>query len=88
MEKSIHSRRYQRLIIELQAYRKLRKMTQGDLAGKLATTQSQVSKIERCERRIDILEFIDICAAINLHPDEIFHLITRASEVREEDRIK
>lgn len=79
MEKSIHSRRYQMLIVQLQSYRKLNKITQYDVAEKLGITQSQVSKIERCERRLDVLELIDYCRAINLSPANISALIAQIS---------
>lgn len=79
MEKSIHSRRYQMLIVQLQSYRKLNKITQYDVAEKLGITQSQVSKIERCERRLDVLELIDYCRAINLSSANISALIAQIS---------
>lgn len=85
MEKSIHSRRYQMLIIQLQAYRKLNKIAQHELADKLGITQSQVSKIERCERRLDVLEMIDYCRAINLNPTEISDLIIRIAGMKSDE---
>ena len=40
-------------------------ITQIQLAEKLNVSQTVVSKIETCERRIDVIELIDICGAIN-----------------------
>ena len=40
-------------------------LTQEKLAEKLNVSQTVVSKIETCERRIDVIELIDICGAIN-----------------------
>jgi transcriptional regulator with XRE-family HTH domain len=85
MEKSIHSQRYRRLIIELQTHRKLAKIPQHELALKLGTTQSQISKIERLERRLDVLELIDYCRAINLKPEDISDLIIRISAMKADD---
>jgi transcriptional regulator with XRE-family HTH domain len=85
MEKAIHSRRYRMLILQLQGYRKLNKIPQHELADRLGITQSQVSKIERCERRLDVLEMIDYCRAINLSADDIAGLILQISAMKDDD---
>ena len=41
-------------------------MTQIQLAEKLNVSQTVVSKIETCERRLDVIELIDVCNAINV----------------------
>lgn len=41
-------------------------MTQIQLAEKLNVSQTVVSKIETCERRLDVIELIDVCDAINV----------------------
>lgn len=41
-------------------------MTQIQLAEKLNVSQTVVSKIETCERRLDVIELIDVCEAINV----------------------
>ncbi len=43
-------------------------LRQSDLAGRLRKPQSFVSKYESLERRLDILEFIRICEALDLNP--------------------
>jgi len=40
-------------------------LTQSELANKIGKPQSFVSKYESFERRLDIIEFIDICIAMN-----------------------
>jgi transcriptional regulator with XRE-family HTH domain len=43
-------------------------ITQTDLAKKLRKTQQFVSKYESGERRLDAIEFADICDALGLDP--------------------
>jgi transcriptional regulator with XRE-family HTH domain len=42
--------------------------TQLELAKRLSHPQSFVSKFERGERRIDIIEFLDIAEALSIDP--------------------
>jgi transcriptional regulator with XRE-family HTH domain len=43
-------------------------LTQWDVARALGTDQSQVSKIERGERRLDIIDYLRICRALKVDP--------------------
>ena len=43
-------------------------LTQCELANKLGKPQSFVSKYESLERRIDVIEFVDICIAMESTP--------------------
>lgn len=45
-------------------------MTQEELATRLGFPQSFVSKYETGERRLDVMEFADVCIAIGLDPTE------------------
>jgi transcriptional regulator with XRE-family HTH domain len=62
--KSVHTERYRNLLTVLIDARKAAGITQAELAGKLDKPQSYVSKVESGERRIDVIEFIDICEAV------------------------
>jgi transcriptional regulator with XRE-family HTH domain len=64
MDKSISSHDYRIFLRELRSARKHRGLTQIDLAARLGETQSFVSKCERGERRLDILELRAFCLAI------------------------
>ena len=50
----------------------IKKLTQGELAERLGKPQSFVSKYENCERRIDVLEFIEITKSLKIDPIKIF----------------
>lgn len=55
---TIHQPRYKALIKKLIAIRKRAGLKQEDMARILGLTQPDVSKIERLERKLDALEFI------------------------------
>ena len=51
------------------AERKFKKITQLELSRRLGYPNSTyISKIEQFERRIDILEFVNICDSIGIDP--------------------
>lgn len=66
MEKSIHSSEYERFLALLRKTRVQSGLTQEDIASKLNATQSFVSKCERGERRLDLVELAAWCAALNV----------------------
>lgn len=66
MEKSIHSTEYERFLALLRETRVQSGLTQDEIAMKLNSTQSFVSKCERGERRIDIVELSAWCSALNM----------------------
>ncbi|PID63663.1 MAG: transcriptional regulator [Gammaproteobacteria bacterium] len=41
-------------------------MTQQQVAEVLRKPQSYIAKIEKCERKLDILEFIELCEALQI----------------------
>jgi len=69
--KSIHRKEYKSVISWLISKRLLEGITQEQLAQKLNQPQSFVSKFENCERRLDIVEFFEICKALNADPHEL-----------------
>ena len=64
MKKSIHSASYKVLLELLVRAREGRALTQTELAARLQTTQSSISKIERGERRLDVVELHGWCEAL------------------------
>ena len=65
MDKSIYNNEYRNLINKLRELRKKKQLTQAQLAAKIGVDQTLISKIETCERRIDVIELKNICSALN-----------------------
>jgi transcriptional regulator with XRE-family HTH domain len=63
MKKSIHSARYRIFLKVLRQTRRQAGLTQAQLAKKIGETQTFVSKCERGERRIDVIELRTFCRA-------------------------
>ena len=81
MTRSIFTGRYERfreLIVEA---RKNAGLTQVELAKRLGKPQSFVSKYEIGERRLDVIEFVDVAAAIGV---SAHGLLTRLNSTRRE----
>ena len=53
-------------------YRKEKNVTQVELAEKLKKPQSYVSKYESGERRLDIIEFLEIAELLSIDPIDFF----------------
>ena len=71
MPKSLRTPRQERLQSLLADARKAKGMTQADVAKALGKPQSFVAKYENGERRIDVIEFVDIAAALRVVPGDI-----------------
>lgn len=66
MEKSIYSKEYSLFLEQLRNAREEKGLTQTEVAERLGQTQSFVSKVERGERRIDIVELRAFCTALGI----------------------
>lgn len=66
MEKSIYTREYNAVTRVLKRVREEAEMTQVDLAEALGQSQSFVSKVERGERRLDIIQLRTLCETLGL----------------------
>jgi len=65
---SIFTESYERFCNLLIAARKAKGLTQVDLAARLGRPQSFVSKYERGERRLDVIEFLEVTRAMGVDP--------------------
>jgi len=69
--KSAFSAPYVELIGRLAKRRHDLGMTQADLGTAYGEDQSFISRVERCQRRIDVYEFVRLCRILHLEPSEI-----------------
>ncbi|MEN3164103.1 helix-turn-helix transcriptional regulator [Tistrella mobilis] len=68
MAKTIHSDRHRKLRALLVAERKAHGLTQIQVAERLGKPPSYVAKVELGERRLDVLEYLDLAKAIGFDP--------------------
>lgn len=66
MDKSIVSPEYSLFLEQLRKAREEKGLTQIDVAERLGKTQSFVSKVERGERRLDVMELRAFCSALEI----------------------
>ena len=71
MANSTHNSDYQLLLNVLRAVRKRVGVSQVDLAERLGNTQTFVSKCERGERRLDVVELVEFAEALGVPPLEL-----------------
>jgi transcriptional regulator with XRE-family HTH domain len=71
MTDSVYTSRYRRLRELLVEARQAQKVSQSALAHKLGRVQSFVSKYERGERRLDVVEFLEVSHALGIDPHKV-----------------
>lgn len=69
-QKTIHNDQYQYLLEQLCRERKRLGLSQAEVALSLGMTQSDISKIETGERRVDVLEFKKIISVYRVNKNE------------------
>lgn len=84
MSKTLRSPRQRQFLALLVQARQERGLTQAQVAAKLRKPQSFIAKVEGGERRLDVIEFIDLASALRVRPAE---LIERLQPVRGAKRV-
>lgn len=69
--KSVHSKEQILLRDLLIDKRSKAGLTQRELALRLGVVHSLVGKVEKGERRLDVIEFISYCEALGVEPNEL-----------------
>jgi transcriptional regulator with XRE-family HTH domain len=71
MAKSLRTPAYEHLRSLMIAARRAGGMTQVEVAERLGRPQSFVAKYEGGERRLDVVEFVEVCQALCVDPHSI-----------------
>jgi len=85
-KKTIHTPEYQALLELLREQRVESRVTQVEVAAALGEAQSFVSKCERGERRIDLIDLLRILRAIKVSPDVFLAELERRLPVKSDAR--
>ena len=75
--KSLYSKRNQLLIRLLRESRMEAGITQTKLSEALGRPQSFVSKYENGDRRLDVVEFLDVCKLLGADPVSMIGLVNK-----------
>lgn len=76
----MHDPRYEIFRSLLVEIRERGKLTQVDVAKRLHKPQSYISKYERGERRLDVIEMLDIAEALEINPAHILRDLIKKLE--------
>jgi transcriptional regulator with XRE-family HTH domain len=87
LSKTIHTERHRKLRAMLLAERKAAGLTQTIVATRLGRPPSYVAKYELGDRRLDILEYLDIATAIGFDPCKALRSLFEIGS-NEDDHIK
>jgi transcriptional regulator with XRE-family HTH domain len=68
MAKSLHTPEYEYFRTLLVTAREKANLTQSEVSNRLSRPQSFVAKYEGGERRLDVVEFVEVCKALHVDP--------------------
>jgi transcriptional regulator with XRE-family HTH domain len=71
MAKSLHTPEYEFFRALLVTAREKANLTQLEVSTRLSRPQSFVAKYEGGERRLDVVEFVRVCKALNIDPHAV-----------------
>ncbi|MCG5244110.1 multiprotein-bridging factor 1 family protein [Azospirillum doebereinerae] len=80
--KSLFADPYIEIVHRLIERRKALGVTQWDLAKAYGEDQSFISRIERCQRRLDVYEFTVMCRILGVEPGEFLRPVWESTEVK------
>ena len=88
MPKSVWQDEYQALLVLLKEIRITKAISQVELARRLNTNQSVVSKCERGERRLDLIDLLKHLRALEVHPEVFLEELNRRLPAVRRFRVK
>lgn len=78
MVKTLGTERHKALIALLVEKREAAGLTQAELAAKLGEYQSFVARLESGQRRVDVVEFIELAEILDFDPMRTLSLVIEA----------
>jgi len=75
--KTIFNQKYRQIIESLKSLRNKQGISQRELAQRLGQTHCYVGRTETCERRLDIIDLINILKALELTDKEIMKFLEK-----------
>ena len=75
--KTIHAAEHEQLRLIFRQQRERLGLTQRELASRMGVIYSLIGKIETGDRRLDVIEFIDYCRALELEPSEVLSMLEK-----------
>ena len=69
---TIHDSRYQSVIKRVTELRKLAGLSQKEIAQAIGVSQSDISKVEWCERCLDVIELYDVLWVVAHQEQSLF----------------
>lgn len=81
MTKSVSTEEYVRLRRLLTTARKTAGLTQSQVADLLGRPQSFVSKYECGERRLDVIEFLEVARILKLEPESLLRTLGASKRI-------
>jgi len=78
--KTLGTARHRALIALLIARREAAGLTQTELAAKLGEYQSFVARLESGQRRVDVVEFLQLAGLLGFDPHEAMDQLSRIQE--------
>lgn len=86
MSRTIHTQRHKRLVDLVIAERKKAGIPQVQLAKKLKRSQTWIARLESGDRRLDVIELIDLAEAIGFDaPSMVAAVIPQWRNINEEE---
>jgi len=82
LTKSVFTPTYARFRELLTEARENTGLTQAGLAKRLKRPQSYVSKFERSERRLDVIEYLEVAKALGIDPFDLLRDLAGAAPKR------
>ena len=86
--KSVYTRDYRILVYLLRKRREEIGVDQAQVAQRLERTQSFVSKCERGERRLDVIELQEFCKALDIKLSDFVRQLEEAQELSTDELLK